>query len=333
MPNLLSKNLRSKFNCFEALLAAAEKFGVKVDLISKDQGLRLFRKGKKEVFVKRHVPDLNSYVAVKVSASKALIKKVLDKNNIPNPKGWVLEDIKKALDLVDKGEIKFPVVVKPIDGCSGHAVTIEVKDKKCLVEAIKKVFEYNIAKRKGSNYFLIEEYLEGDDFRILVLDGKVLTSSCRKPAYVEGDGKKTIRELIKEYNSQPGVGKDLALCPIVRDFEFEKNLRENNLTEESVIEKDKIVYLRKNANISTGGRSFECNDKVNSKYKELAIKIAKLFNLRFCAVDLIAKDIRKFEEFGIIEVNSMPGFDIHEAPYSGRPFPVAEHLMRAMFDL
>lgn len=322
----------SKFNCIGALLEAAEKNGVSVELVDKDRGLKIFRKQGKSVFVKFHVPDLNSYVSCTISDNKALAKLILSKHNIPNPKGWISKNLRNILHLVDQGIIKFPVVAKPIDGSQGHAVTVGIKDKECLVGAIKEVHKYNRRMKGKPNSFLIEEYLSGCDYRILVLDGKVLTSLRREPAYVNGDGLHTIRELIDEYNDQPGVGKAQPLCPIVRDFEFRRNLIEKKLTEGSIILKGDKVYLRQNANVSTGGRSFECDDEVNPEYKKLAVKIAAIFQLRFCAIDLIAADIKKFEKFGIIEISHMPGFDIHEVPYRGKPFHVAESLMKAMFN-
>lgn len=321
----------SKFNCVGALLEAAKKMGVSVELVDESKNLRIFRKEGKSVYVMRHVPNLNSYVSCSISSNKALAKRVLDKHNILNAKGWVSKNMRKALNRVDQGEIKFPVVVKPLDGSQGHAVTVGIKDKECFARAIKEVFKYNRRKKGKPNSFLVEECLPGNDYRILVLDGKVLTSLLREPAYVVGDGKKTIRELIDEYNSQPGVGKEQPLCPIVKDFEFERNLHERNLREDDIVLNSKKAYLRRNANVSTGGRTFECNDMVNPKYKELAVEIARIFQLRFCAIDLIAVDIKKFEKFGVIEVNDTPGFDIHEVPYRGKPYPVAECLIKAMF--
>jgi glutamate--cysteine ligase len=327
----MKKIPRTKLNCIGSLLKAASKFGVKVEIVDKKSNLMIFRKKKKNVFVRGHIPDLNSYVSSIVVNNKVSTKCILEKNNIPNPKGWVLKNLKKALNMVDSGEIKFPLVVKPIDGSQGYSVTVGIDNKEFFIKAIKEVFKYNRRQKGKPNSFLIEEYIPGDDYRILVLDGKVLTTLLRKPAYVVGDGVKTIKELVDEYNSQPGVGKDQPLCPIVRDYEFERNLSEKKLTESNKILKGKRVYLRRNANISTGGRSFECDSKVNPKYKKLAIKLANIFKIRFCAVDLIAADISKYKKFSIIELNETPGFDIHEVPYRGKPFPVAEHLIRAMF--
>lgn len=322
----------TKLTCIGSLLEAAKKFSIDVEVVDKSCDLMIFSKNGRNIFVKRHILNLNSHVSSIITSNKALIKRILKKNNISTPEGIEETSIKRALQLLDRGIIKFPLVVKPVNGDQGRAVTADIRDKKWFVAAINEVFKYNRNRKGKANSFFIEDFIPGDDFRFLVLDNKVLTVLMRKPAYVIGDGVKTIGELIDEYNSQPGVRKDQPLCPIVNDYEFERNLLLQKLSEKSVIPKRKVIYLRKNANVSTGGRSFECFYKAHEKYIKLAVKLAKLFNLRFCSVDVIAKDISKYEKFGVIEINNNSGFDIHEVPYRGKPYPVAEHLVKAMFN-
>ncbi|MFH1781795.1 MAG: hypothetical protein ABH835_04245, partial [Patescibacteria group bacterium] len=162
---------RTKLNCVGSLLLAAKKFGVRVELIHKEKSLRIFHKNGKDIFVKETVPDLNSYVSSKIIANKALTKCILERNNISTPRGWIMKNFKKTLSMVDNGEIKFPLVVKPLDGSQGHAVVVGIKNKAFLTKAIKEVYKYNRRKKGRPNSFLIEEYMPGDDYRILVLDG------------------------------------------------------------------------------------------------------------------------------------------------------------------
>ena len=321
----------TKKNCEGSLLEAAKKFNVEVEVADKDSKLMIFSKNNKKTFVKDNVPDLNSFVSSRIVCNKALTKRLLKQHGIPAPNGIKESSLQKALGFLKKGIIKFPLVIKPVEGSEGEAVTVAIENKQWFIRGIEEVYKYNRRQKGRPNSFLIEDYLPGDDFRFLVLDGRVLTVLMRKPAYVIGDGVKNINQLVEEYNSQPGVGKSMPLCPIVKDYEYERNLSLQELTNQSIISKDKLIYLRKNANVSTGGRSFECFDRVHPKYKELASRLSKLFKIRFCAVDIIAPDISKFEKFGVIEINDTPGFDIHEVPYRGKPFPVAEHLIKTMF--
>jgi cyanophycin synthetase len=313
------------------LFRAAHKLGVRITMLDEERSLREFEKAGKKVLVLHDMPSLNELISARLVSDKALVKRVLHRYGILVPPGTKETRISKVFELIDRGILKFPLVVKPVEGSQGSAVFVGVDDKRWLSIAIQEVFKYNRRTKGRTNSFIVEKFVRGDDYRLLVLDGKVLTVLMRKPAYVIGDGTSSIRQLIDQYNRQPEVGKFQPLCPIVRDLELDRHIRQQNLTENTIVPKGKRIVLRKNANVSTGGRSFECADRVHPEYKKMALRIAKIFKLRFCGIDLIATDISKFTDFAVIEINETPGFDIHEQPYRGRPFPVAEHLIRAMF--
>ncbi len=282
-------------------------------------------------FIKAHVADLNTYLSAMLSRDKALVKRILAAKNINVPGGIVESNLKKTTSLVRSGSLKYPLVVKPVIGSQGQAVTVDIRDEATLIKGIEEVYKYNRRTQGKQNSFILEPYVSGDDYRFVVLDGKVLTVLMRKPAYVIADGINSIANLIDRYNAQPGVEKHLPLCPIVRDFEMQRHLQAQGLSEKSILAKGRRIYLRKNANVSTGGRSFECMSKVHSEYIKLASHVAGLLKLRFAAVDLISPNITVFNKYNVIEVNDTPGFDLHEAPYSGKPFPVADHLVQSMF--
>lgn len=320
-----------KWKTVRLLEQAAERMGVKIKMLDPVSNFRIYEKNGKQVYVLEFVPELNGYVTGRVVNDKALVKRVLKKFNIPVPAGFVEKNIRKALDNIEQKIVRYPLVVKPIDGSMGHAVTADIKSKDWLIRAINEVFKYNRRTKGKPNSFLVEEYISGSDYRLLVLDNKVLTVLMRKPAAVIGDGVLNIGQLIDTFNAQPEIGSHKPLCPIKRDYELYRNLNAQHLTEKNVPAKGQKIVLRKNANVSCGGLTYECADRTHPQYKRLAVQIAKIFSLRFCSVDLIAPDIRKFEKYSVIEVNNTPGFDIHEKPYRGKPFPVAEHLIRAMF--
>ncbi|MFO0705030.1 MAG: ATP-grasp domain-containing protein [Candidatus Andersenbacteria bacterium] len=315
------------------LFRAAQKFGVTINVLDEERHVVEFQKNSKKILVLDDVPNLNRLVSARLVRDKALVKRVLRQHGVSVPPGIKETRVTRALELVGHGILKFPLVVKPVEGSQGSAVFVGVTDTKWLATAIEEVFKYNRRTKGKSNSFIVEEFVPGDDYRLLVLDGKVLTVVMRKPAYVIGDGVLSIGRLIDQYNQQPEVGKYQPLCPIVRDLELQRHLHEQHLTEKLVPPKGKRIVLRKNANVSTGGRSFECADKVHPEYKKMAVRLARIFGLRFCGIDLIARDISKFSNYAVIEINETPGFDIHEQPYRGRPFPVAEHLVRAMFSM
>lgn len=322
---------KKKKTCVELLLKAAEKFDVRVEIIDMEDNLFLFKKNGKEILVKDHAPNLSGYIASKVTKDKALIKRLLTKKGFRVPLGFKESNSRKALQLLSAGRIKFPLVVKPVDGSQGGAVSVGIKTEKWFLKAIEEVHKYNRRKTGKPDSFLIEEYVPGSDYRFLVLDGRVLTVMRREPAYVIGDGIHGIGYLIDLYNNQPGIGKHRPLCPISRDYELERNFQSRGISERTILPKGRKLYLRKNANVSTGGRSFECENEVHPEFKRIAVRVAKLLYLRFCAVDMIISNPKETSKYSIIEVNDTPGFDIHEFPYKGNPVPVAEHLIKAMF--
>lgn len=327
----MKKQKNAYSSCTKSLLRAARKFGVDITIFQNKKGLFIFSKNGIKLFVKQHIIDLNQYIPTKLAGNKFITKKILQSHDIPVPHGFIESNISKALDMLDANKIKFPLVVKPNDGSQGEAVTPDIRQRHWFVQAIKEVYKYNRRKKGKPNSFLIEQFIEGKDYRILVLDGKALTVIQREPAYVIGDGVSTINQLIDRYNSQSDVGKDKPHCPIKKDFEFERNLQINKYFESSILHKGEKAFLRKNANVSTGGRSFECTQLAHPRYLQLAVFIANIFQLRFCSVDLISKDISKYQDYSIIEINDSPGFDIHEAPFKGKPFPVAEYLIKSAF--
>lgn len=284
-----------------------------------------------EVFVKYHVPGLNSCVSTRIIGSKELTKKLLSSKNIPVPRGFEEKNTKRALARIKFESLNYPLVVKPVSGTQGAAVSVDIREEANFKLAVADVFRYNRRCKGRPNSFLVEEYVPGNDYRLLVLDNEVIAAVMKKPAYVIGDGRSSILQLIEIYNSNPGVEKDQPLCPIVVDRELGRILFQYNLKLSSVVRNGKKVILRKNANVSTGGRSFECLKKTNPQYIELALQVAKLFQLRFCSVDFIAPDISKFEKFVVLEMDDAPGFDIHEVPYRGKPTPVSWYIVRALF--
>lgn len=313
------------------LAAAAKKLHIEVKTVDQATGLRVFSRGPQHYFVLKHIPDLNSYVSSATANNKATLKRLLLKAGVSTAPGFTEKNPTRALERIRQGELHYPVVAKPIDGSGGTAVTVDIRDAATLLRGIEEVFKFNRRTKGRPNSFLIEAYIPGDDFRFVVLDGRVVTVMMRKPAYVVGDGHSSIGQLIDQYNAQPGVGPTLPLNPIVRDLELQRHLSLQHLDEHSVPARGARVVLRKNANVSTGGRSFECAERVHPEFKKLAVAIARMLQVRFCAVDLIAPDIREFKKFAVLEVNTRPGLDIHEKPYRGKPFALTEALLRAMF--
>jgi len=167
---------------------------------------------------------------------------------------------------------------------------------------------------------IVEEFVEGKEFRLLVIGRKVVGVIHRIPANITGDGIHKIKELIKLKNANPKNFK--IKKEHIRTGEAEKSkLRKQGLTINSIPNKGQQVFLRDNSNVSTGGDPIDMSEDVHKSYKEAAVKAAKAMNARICGVDLIIKDIKKpatKNNYAIIETNFNPVLKFHNFPQEGK---------------
>ena len=201
------------------------------------------------------------------------------------------------------------LVVKPRNTNYGTGITVFSKpaSKKQILGAVAYAFEFD-------NNVLIEEYVKGMEYRFLVVNGKCLSVAHRRIASVVGDGKSTIKELIEEKNKEPW--HFLTGTPVKMDEPVVEYLKLQGYNFETILPKNKRVFLRTNSNCSTGGESIDMTDFMPSYFKKIAEKAARAFEAKICGVDIIIDDVEK-EEYSIIEINDNPGYSINEWPYEG----------------
>jgi cyanophycin synthetase len=152
----------------------------------------------------------------------------------------------------------YPLVVKPLNGNQGKGATIGIKNWTEAREAFK--LAQGISKE-----VIIEKYIVGFDFRFLVINYKVVAVAKRTPAYITVDGNSTIQELIDIVNSDPrrGCNHENVLMAITVDESTKSILEEKHLTFSSVLQKDEVLYIKKTANLSTGGTATDITDQVH----------------------------------------------------------------------
>lgn len=235
------------------------------------------------------------------------------------------DDLQKV---IKENGLNFPLVVKPLDGAHGEKVTINIKDKETLKKSLLSAFAYN-----NNNQAIIQEMCFGDDYRVLVVGYKVVAVSKRIPAFVIGDGKQTINELVIKENQHPLRGKadhDKPLSAIAINDETLRILKEKNMTINTIPQINEVVYLKATANLSTGGIAHDFTKEINLNTKKLAEEIAKKLKLGILAVDFISTDISKSlnETSGVlIEINDTPGLRMHHYPYKGKARNVAREII------
>ena len=277
--------------------------------------------------IRATIASTTGNIAVDIACDKEETKNLLGAAEIPVPKGDVIRSEEGLQGAIDR--IGYPIVIKPIDGNHGKGNTTNITTWEQAVKALE-------AARQYGRSVIVEKYITGFDFRILVINYKFICAALRTPASVIGDGKNTIQYLIDETNKDPrrGYGHEKVLTQITIDQFTQKMLDERMYTLETVPAKNELVLLKPTANLSTGGTSTDVTDEVHPANIFMCERIAKIIGLDICGIDIMATDLRTpvTENGGcILEVNAAPGFRMHIDPSVGLPRNVAEPVVDMLF--
>ena len=273
------------------------------------------------------VTSQTSNIGVEIACDKEDTKHLLEQAEVPVPKGEIIrseEGLKEAVDY-----IKYPLVVKPISGNHGRGITTNIQNWEDALFAFE-------AAKKVSKSVIVEKYITGEDYRLLVVNYKLIAAAKRTPAHVIGDGKSTVQQLIDEVNKDPrrGYGHEKVLTMIdVNDLTL-GILEEKGKKLDSVLKKGEVLHLKDTANLSTGGTAEDVTDIVHPYNIFMAERIAKIIDLDICGIDIMTTDIgQPLPETGgaVLEVNAGPGFRMHLAPAEGLPRNVAGHVIDMLY--
>lgn len=268
-----------------------------------------------------------SNIAVDIACDKEQTKRMLDMASIPVASGDICVDEEDLEDTIKK--IGYPIVIKPLDGNHGKGASINVTKWEDAVEGLAHAKQY-------SRRVIVEKFITGFDFRILVIDNKLVAAAKRVPAHVVGNGKNTIQELIDIVNLDPrrGYGHENVLTEITVDRDTEDLLEKLEYSLETVPTKDEIVYLKSTANLSTGGTSVDVTDMLHPENIFIAERISRVIGLDICGIDIMAENLTQpLKENGgvVLEVNAAPGFRMHLAPSEGLPRNVAAPVVDMLY--
>ncbi len=270
--------------------------------------------------------DTTSAVAESVAQDKHLTKALLQAAGVPVPIGRPVRDADDAWAVAQ--QIGLPVVVKPQDGNQGKGVTVNVVTREHLDAA------FHAASAIGT--VMIEKYLAGGDFRLLVVGKKLVAAARRDPPLVIGDGVLSVSELVERINADPrrGDGHATSLTRVRLDDIAISRLRVQGLEPGSVPAKGRRVMLRHNANLSTGGTATDVTDDVHPEVAARAVAAAQMVGLHICGVDVVCESVlRPLEEQrgGVVEVNAAPGLRMHLTPSYGKGRPVGEAIIGHLY--
>lgn len=311
----------------QLLLREALKRGISFEILDrKENFVRLKQNGNTQYVKQATKTSLDNYASILAMENKQVTKKILEETGIRIPKGLEYTDAEKA-----KSEFSFfkgkPVVIKPNQTNFGIGITIlkDNTDETVFQRAVEIAFEHD-------STVLIEEFIEGKEFRIFVIGSEVVGILHRVPANVTGDGNLTIRELVNVKNQDPLRGKGyrtpLEKIQLGEAEAMFLNSQQKNF--DYVPLPEEVVFLRENSNISTGGDSIDFTDDIPDSYKEIAVKAASALNVKITGLDMIIKDYTQEaspDNYAIIELNFNPAIHIHCHPYKGKNRKLNEKLM------
>ena len=309
-----------------SLIKAAERSDIPW-LRLNDQSLVQLGHGKFQQRIQATVTSRTSHIAVELASDKEETNKILATLGLPVPKQELVQSERQAVRAAQR--VGFPVVTKPYNGNHGRGISIRLTTDEEVAQGF-------LVAREHSRSVIVETFLEGDDHRLLVVNGELVAATRRTPGHVVGDGTRTIVQLIDIVNQDPrrGVGHEKVLTRLELDSQAEKMLARVDLTPESIPAPGQIVYLRSTANLSTGGTATDVTDIIHPDNREMAERAVRAIGLDVGGVDFLSKDITESYRTiggGICEVNAAPGFRMHVAPSEGKGRDVAAPVVNMLF--
>ena len=307
-----------------AIVEAAERREIPWCRADQDSLVRLGY-GKYTQYIKGTIAGTTSAIAVDIAGDKELTKRFLRVAGLPVPYGCKVTTCEEAIACLAQSQT--PVVVKPLDGNQGRGVSLNLTTPAQVSEAFDVAVQI-------SPQVIVEEMLRGFDYRVVVVNGRMVAAAQRIPAHVWSDGEHTIRELIERANRDPrrGVDHEKPLTRITTDPIVLAILKRYGRTLDDVPAEGEMIVLRESANLSTGGSAKDLTDEVHPTMRRICERAATAIGLDICGIDLVVPDIRQpFRSGGIVEVNASPGIRMHHFPSEGQPRDVGAAVIDMLY--
>ncbi|MDN3526681.1 cyanophycin synthetase [Halomonas sabkhae] len=310
-----------------SIVDAAKRRDIPYTRLSEESSYLQLGHGHLQQRIQATVTCRTSLLGHSIAGDKDWTKQILGDAGIPVPLGQICESLDEALKAAHL--VGYPVVAKPLSGNHGRGVSTDLQDDQALRAA------YETAYREHPSV-IIEQHIKGEDHRLLVIDGKLVAAARRRPAHVVGDATSTLQALVDQANQDPrrGIGHENLLTRIHLDEQSHRLIAQQNLTLQSVIAQDEVVYLKSTANLSSGGTATDVTDDLHPAVHHAAERIARLIGLDIIGIDLIAETLtRPLEEqaAAVVEVNAGPGFRMHLSPTHGQGRDVGQHVIDMLF--
>ena len=310
-----------------AVVNAALRRGIPALRITDEANLFQLGWGAKQKRLQATITGATNSIAVGIASDKQLTKTLLDQAGVPVPGGATVTTLAEAQRVARR--LNGPATIKPLDANQGKGVTTTCTTP----EEVEAAFAHA---RKYGRHVIVEEFLAGRDYRVLVTGSKIAAASWRRPPCVTGDGTSTVRELVEVENRNParGEGHTNILTKIPMDALAESTLAKQGYGFDSILPAGVTVDLRGNATRSTGGTAEDVTDSLPEETREICIRAARTIGLDVAGIDVICQDIAhplREQGGGIIEVNAAPGIRMHQYPSRGTPRDAGAAIVEALF--
>ena len=271
--------------------------------------------------------DQTSAIAEEIASDKDLTKSLLQSCGVPVPQGRVIKTADEAWEAAQ--DVGLPVVLKPYDGNHGRGVSLDLSNRKDIEAA------FLLAQRKGDGSVIVEQFITGNEHRLLVIGKRVVAAARGETAWVTGDGQSSIIQLVdRQINSDPrrGTGEEAPLNTLAphEGAEIILELERQGFTAYSVPALDEKVLIQRNGNVA-----FDVSDNIHPSIAAAASLAARIVGLDIAGVDMVLEDITRplAEQRGaVIEVNASPGLLAHLKPADGQPRPIGKAIIEHLFD-
>ncbi|WP_343829338.1 N-acetylglutaminylglutamine synthetase [Brevundimonas olei] len=293
----------------------ARRRGIQTDIIDSEGGLFRLSWGGRSVRCRESLSELTSAVALSICDDKRVTRRIVEAAGVRVPRRIDPQN----LGAIDEAlETYSQLVVKPARGEQGKGVAVGLKTMADVQAALLRA-------RRICPDVLVEEQVEGEDLRLVVIDYEVVACAVRRPPRVIGDGRSTLRVLI-EHQSRRRAAATGGESSIPIDAETERTLAEAGYGLDDVAGEGEEILVRKAANLHLGGTIHDVTDEVHPVLVEAAVAAARAIDIPVTGIDLMVRAPDQ-PDYAFIEANERPGLANHE------PRPTAERFIDLLFPL